>query len=107
MITKTLIVELLQSNDKAVGRALVALYARQTESEKCTEATLNNNGEGFTPADAFIGGSMAKFFADRGYLTAKQLEYWRKPNAKGTPRICKYAGQLLLVAEAKARAAAV
>jgi hypothetical protein len=50
---------------------------------------------------------MAKFFADRGYLTEKQLAYWRKPNAKGTPRICKYAGQLLLVAEAKAKAVAV
>jgi hypothetical protein len=102
MITKTLIVELLNTNDKAVGRALVALYARQTESEKSAETTINLNGEGFTPADAFVGSSMAQFFAARGYLTEKQLAYWRKPNAKGTPRICKYAGQLLLVAEAKA-----
>ena len=37
-----------------------------------------------------------------GKLSEKQLAYWKKPNAKGTPRICKYAGQLLEVALAKA-----
>jgi len=101
MITKDQIVELLNTNDKAVGRALIALFNRQTQGEQVSEATRNLNGEGFTPADAHMGSSMAKFYAARGYLTERQLSYWRKPNAKGVPRICKYAGQLLIVAKAK------
>ena len=101
MITKEQIVTLLTTNNKAVGRALIALFNRQTLSEQSSDCTLNRNGEGFTPADAFMGTSMAKFFSARGYLTEKQLSYWLKPNAKGVPRICKYAGQLLEVANSK------
>ena len=53
-----------------------------------------------------MGTSMAQFFTKRGYLTEKQLAYWKKPNAKGDMRICKYAGQLLAIAEAKKAQAA-
>jgi hypothetical protein len=48
-----------------------------------------------------MGTSMAEFYARRGYLTDKQLAYWKKPNRKGVWRICKYAGQLLDAANAK------
>ena len=103
MVTKEFIIQLLNTNDKAVGRALIALNDRQTASEQASEVTINRNGEGFTPADARMGSSMAKFFARFGYLSPKQLAYWRKPNAKGVPRICKYATQLLEVAKQKAQ----
>ena len=79
----------------AIGKALVHLYNRQTSDEQRTEDTKYNNGIGFTPADARMGTSMATFFQRRGYLTPKQIAYWRKPNAKGTPRILKYKKQLL------------
>ena len=102
MITKEQIVALLITNDKAVGRALIALFNRQTQGEQVSEATHNLKGEGFTPADAAMGSSMAKFYSARGYMTERQLAYWRKPNVKGVPRICKYAGQLVEVAKAKA-----
>lgn len=107
MVTKAQIVALLTTNDKAVGRALMALHNRQTASEQIDQSTSNLNGRGFTPADAHMGSSMAVFYSARGYLTEKQLSYWRKPNAKGVPRICKYAGQLLEVAKEKVDTVAV
>ena len=106
MVTKAQIVALLTTNDKAVGRALMALHNRQTETEQTSKSTSNLNGRGFTPADAHMGSSMAVFYSSVGILTQKQLAWWRKPNAKGVPRICKYAGQLLEVAKEKVDIAA-
>jgi hypothetical protein len=104
---KQYIVNLLMTNDKAIGRALVVLNERQTQTEQAVGVTLNDNGVGFTSADARMGTSMAQFFEKRGYLTEKQLAYWKKPNVRGVPRICKYAGQLLEIAKEKARKAAL
>lgn len=101
---KQYIVNLLQSNDKAIARALVVLNQRQTRSEQICESTSEHNGVGFTPADARMGTSMANFYEKRGYLTEKQLAYWKKPNKNGVWRICKYAGQLLNVAKANSAA---
>lgn len=105
MTTKAEIIELLKTNDRAVARALVVLNERQTATERSAESTINDNGVGFTPADARMGTSMAQFYTRFGRLSEKQLAYWRKPNVRGVPRICKYAGQLLEIAEQKARAA--
>ena len=96
---------LLDTNPKAVARALVALNERQTRMEQSIETTVSANGVGFTPADARMGTSMAQFYTRYGRLSEKQLAYWRRPNAKGVPRINKYAGQLLQIAEAKAQTA--
>ena len=103
-MNKQTILNLLDTNDKAIGRALVVLNQRQTLTERASEHTINRNGEGFAPADAKMGSSMAKFFVRNGFLTPKQVAYWRKPNVRGVPRINKYAGQLLEIAEAKAAA---
>ena len=101
MVTKAQIVELLLTNDRAVARALVVLNERQTITEQSSEHTINNNGVGFTPADARMGTSMAKFYAKFGRLSEKQIAYWRKPNRRGVARICKYAGQLVDAAAAR------
>lgn len=101
MTTKADIIALLKTNDKAVARALVALTARQTSTEQSAEQTINRNGEGFRPCHARMGTSMAKFFERRGYLTTKQIEYWRKPMKGGKMRIEIYAAQLLEIAKAK------
>ena len=105
MVTKAQIVELLSTNDRAVARALVVLNERQTLTERGSERTINDNGVGFTPADARMGTSMAQFYLKFGRLSAKQIAYWRKPNVRGVLRICKYAGQLVEIAQEKARAA--
>ena len=100
--TKADIANLLMNNDKAIARALVALNNRQTPQEQSAQTTIMSNGRGFTSADARIGTSMAEFYTKFGRLSEKQIQYWRKPNAKGTPRIVKYAGQLAEVANGNA-----
>ena len=100
-MNKRYIIQLLENNDKAIIRALIVLNERQTRDEQASEDTKYNNGVGFTPADAKMGTSMAEFYTRRGYLTDKQIEYWKKPDRKGVLRICKYAGQLLDAAKAK------
>ena len=93
---------LLATNDRAVGRALVVLTARQTEDERSAETTKHLNGRGWRPCHARMGTSMAKFFEQKSYLSPKQVAYWRKPMACGTPRIAIYARQLLEQAELNA-----
>lgn len=104
-LTKSGIVELLKTDPRAVARALVVLNERQTSDEQAAEDTRYRNGRGFRPCHARMGTSMAKFFASRGYLTEKQINYWRKTDRAGNMRIGIYAGQLLEAAEAKRAAA--
>jgi len=99
--TKEQIITLLQTNDKAVGRALLAINARQTRDEQIAEQTKYHNNMGFTSGDAKRGTSMANYFDRKGYLTVNQLGWWRKKNFKGRSRIEKYATQLLIVAKEK------
>lgn len=93
--TKEDIVILLEKNDKAVAKALVRLYERQTQDEQSTQNTRYRNGKGFRPCHARMGTSMAEFFKRNGYLTPKQAAYWRMPDKKGNMRIGIYASQLL------------
>ncbi len=101
-VSKEHIIHLLRTNDTAVGRALLALNARQTEDEQRDETTKHHNLRGFRPAHAKKGTGMAKFFANAGFLTPKQLAWWRKETPTGKMRIEIYAGQLQKVAEEKA-----
>lgn len=101
LLTKEAIIELLTKSDKAVGRALEVLTARQTYDEQENQDTKYENGIGFTPADARMGVSMGKQFKQRQSLSAKQIAYWRKPNAKGVMRIGKYWAQLIDAAKQK------
>lgn len=103
-MNKADIVHLLKTNDKAIARALVVLNERQTADEQASEHTRYLNGRGFRPCHARMGTSMANFYSARGYLTDRQIAYWRKPMKDGKTRIEIYAGQLLEEAIAKATA---
>jgi hypothetical protein len=92
---KERIVNLLQTNDKAVGRALLRLLQNQTSDEQVAESVKHRNDRGFRPCHARMGTSMAKFFQARGYLTEKQVAYWRVRDRNGNMRIGIYANQLL------------
>lgn len=105
-LTKESIVKLLETNDKAVARALVVLYNRQTEVEQSCDATMGDNGRGFSHAHAFIGCRMAKFYLQRGFLTPKQVAYWRKSTPKRGMRIGMYWKQLIEAANEKQAKAA-
>lgn len=102
VVTKAQVIELLRNNDKAVGRALLSLNARQTSDERRDETTKHHNGQGFRPCHARMGTSMAQFYAQHNYLSPKQLAYWRRPMKDGKAKIEIYAGQLCKVAEEKA-----
>lgn len=104
-LTGTQIVDMLRTNDKAVARALVVLFERQTDDEKATEHTRHHNGRGFRPCHARMGTSMAKFYLQRGFLTPKQIAYWRREGKEGM-RIAIYWRQLLDAAHKKQAAKA-
>lgn len=93
--TKEKIVTLLETNDKAVGRALLRLAELQTADEIVSEDTKHKNGRGFRPCHAKMGTSMAKFYERAGYLSPKQINYWRVKDKSGKSRIGIYSGQLL------------
>jgi hypothetical protein len=93
---------LLRNNDRAVARALVALTARQTTDEQRDETTKYRNDVGFMPCDARRGTSMARFYQRYGYLTPKQVAYWRCARKNGKQRIESYAAQLLEIAQQRA-----
>jgi len=100
-LTTDMIREKLLSDDRWLARALVALNERQTWDEQRDEATRYHNDKGFRPMHAKRGTSMARFYVQRGYLTPKQIAWWRARTDSGKSRIEIYAGQLLKVAQAK------
>lgn len=102
MFSKEQIVSLLETNDKAVARALVVLYQRQMDDEQTQQETKHQNGRGFRPCHAFVGSSMAQFYQRNGYLSVKQVAYWRVKMADGNMRIAIYHRQLIEEAEKKA-----
>jgi hypothetical protein len=91
VLNKAAIQNLIATNDKAVVRGLIAIYERQTEAEKNTQATLENNGIGFSGCDAEILSSFVKWYKEHGYLSPKQLAISRN-------KITRYWKQLLQVA---------
>lgn len=91
--TKDDIKNLLKVNDRAVARAVYAIYKRQTDDEKFCDDTHESNGVGFNKFDAEILSNLARYFFQHGYLSTKQTEVARK-------RIVKYAGQLADIANA-------
>lgn len=110
MVTKAQLTQLITRNDEvaveAIGRALVHLLNRQTREEAQTNTTKIHNQRGFTPADARQGSIHAKCFIKHRTLAQWQVEYWLKPNAKGTLRLAKYWRQIAEEAQKKAVAQA-
>ena len=96
---------LLLTNDQAVGRALVALNARQTATEQAIGATVEHNNRGFTGGHAKRGTGMANFYLKAGFLTPKQINWWRAKTPSGRSRIEIYAAQLLQIAQEKGQKA--
>lgn len=96
---KETIQDLLERNDRAVERALLQIYWRQTATEQVMEATVVSNGIGFTSLDSRLLSSFAQFYEQRGFLTGSQVtltrvrirKYWRQllscipPNIPSNP----------------------
>lgn len=83
--------EKLGTDDKWAVRGLVAVYNRQTSYEQRAGTVQEDNGVGFTGADAEFLTSLARQTCDRG-LSEKQMACLKR-------RMPKYAGQLLKIAK--------
>jgi len=86
--TKELLKELFLKNDEAIVRAMLRIYDKQTEDEKISEYTRDDNGVGFSGVHGEIMTKFSKFYQERKYLSFKQMVVIKKI-------MPKYAGQLL------------
>ena len=94
-MTKNEIQEILKTNDMALQRAVMVVYANQTEHEQLAEETTELNGVGFNGCDANFLTSIAKQIQNGWTLSEKQMACVRKA-------MPKYWKQLQVAAEQKA-----
>jgi hypothetical protein len=87
---------LLLSNDRAVERAMVVIFNRQTSDEQSAGHTSHHNGKGFSAFDAGSGSYYAKWVLSGRSLTGKHLVNARKMSLR-------YVRQLVEEAELKAQ----
>lgn len=84
-----------------VGRALVALFERQTKDEQAVNDTRVWNAVGFASSDARSGSLTAKSYLKNKSLLDWQVDNWTR-DFRGRPRLCKYHKQLNQIAMEKA-----
>lgn len=84
-----------------VGRAILAIFNRQTDEEQTEATTTDKNGVGFTAFDAKLATRCARRFQIQGRIDYWMWKIWIEPTPGGYPRICKYWKQLNEVANAK------
>ena len=96
--TEEQIVHLLNTNDRAVERAIVALYERQTADEKSVDNTRHDNKVGFRKNHASRLSKYARLIKRGCRLYPMQLSYVR-------PWMVMYRAQLASIANAKEAAA--
>jgi len=89
--TEQEIVEMLKNSDHAVERAILAIYNRQTESEKNVDAAIVDNGIGFSGADASSGSYIAKWILSGRKISGKFVD-------KARHIAIKYRRQLVSIA---------
>ena len=87
--------KLLEVNDRAVERAVVAIYREQTRDEQRSRTAKHNNGVGFNAADA----TLLSEYAER-LLNGRRLYHFELAECR--IRISKYARQLHTIAVARA-----
>ena len=76
--TRTEIETLINTNDRAVERAMVAIWERQTADEQETQDTRHHNGRGFAAWSARSGTYYAEWVRSGRRLTGKHLAKARK-----------------------------
>lgn len=91
MYTRESILSMIDSSNRAVERAILAINARQTEDERVSGETRHRNGRGWNGRDAGYGGYLAGYIGNGNHLTGRYLESGRK-------MVRKYVGQLVEVA---------
>ena len=105
-VTREQIVALLDRRDQvgtlAVGRAIAAIYSRQTADEQQAGTTRHSNGRGFSAADAAFGTYLARWVQSKDPKTGRNRLLSGRFLDQGRELSHKYVGQLLEVAAEKA-----
>jgi hypothetical protein len=83
---------LLLKDNRAVVRAVLAIYHRQTLDEKASESTKETNYQGFCANDATLMTMYAKQILQHGGLSSQQIKIARD-------RMVRYRRQLAEIAE--------
>ena len=78
----------IAEKDSTAIHTLMFVFDRQIEDEQRQETVKYRNGVGFKPQDARMGCSLAKWYKDKGFFTAKQTSYVKRI-------VEKYAGQVV------------
>ena len=94
-ITIVSIVNLINTNDRAVVRGLVVLFGEQTLDEQKAEDTRHTNRRGFRADHASYGSKYAKKALRGEALTEKEVAWGRRT-------LVRYRWQLLIAAAKKA-----
>lgn len=89
--------------EHVIGKALVQLFRRQTESEQASNTTNNLNNIGFAGCDAKSGSIHAKYYIKHRKLDKWMIEKWLKIGSTGYSRLAKYHRQLNEIAIEKSR----
>lgn len=84
---KDKLVTLIQNNNKAVERAIVVIYNRQTLDEQSAKETKHSNGIGFSGAHASLGSYYAKWILSGKSLSGGHLEKARKMALRYTAQL--------------------
>jgi hypothetical protein len=69
---------LLVTNDRAVERAIVVIFNRQTTDEQATKQTRHRNFRGFQTCDAKRGSYWARWILAGNHLTGDHLYFARR-----------------------------
>lgn len=93
-MTREQILLLLATEPKAVERAILAIYARQTAGEQQSATTREQNGRGFNAYDARPGTYYAEWILKGRRLTGDYLNRARRLAGR-------YVGQLATLSEEK------
>jgi hypothetical protein len=91
-LTKDFVARLINTQDYSVIKALLALYAMQTEEERRQFCTKVSNNLGFTAYDASLLTSYAEKVISGRKLTGREIYHVRL-------RINKYVNQLIKLAD--------
>lgn len=92
--TAAQIIALLDRDNLAVERAVVAIFNRQTDDEQASDTTRHRNGRGFNAFDAGRGGYYARWILSGRSLSGTHLDRARR-------MVKRYVGQLQEIAQGR------
>lgn len=75
---KEIIQRSIDTNDRAVAKAITMIYSKQTQSEQASQMTRDHNNVGFSAFDAEILSSFAERLQSGRALTERQMAVGRK-----------------------------